>query len=172
MTGLVHTGGTQPVIDLGASLRLPANRCDVVASFFATDGLYRLGATATTKPTGLVHLAVHSVDRIQRRAHDRTRRSLPVEVSTRNGAPASVQGETVDLAPGGVRVAMTEPLALAADQTVAITLPDGQSVVALARVLEAIEHAKGFQYRIAFSDIEDGDRERLVDLTRHADFNP
>jgi len=168
MTGLVQTGGAQPVIDVGKAAQLTNGGCDVVASFFATDGLYRLEATATAKraSNGLVQLAVHSVDRIQRRSHDRVRRALPIEFTGTNGAASTVQGETIDLAPGGVRVTTTEPLPANTDQNVSINLPDGQSVIALARILEAIEHAKGFDYRIEFSTIADTDRERLVDLTR------
>ena len=167
MTGLVQTGGARPVIDVGA-VRIPAGGCDVVASFFSTDGLYRLEATATKKRSGdgLVQLAVHSVDRIQRRAHQRVRQTLPIELTGTDGSVSTVHGETIDLAPGGARLTTTEPLPATADQSVAINLPDGQSVIALARILEAIEHAKGFDYRIEFSDIGDTDRERLVDLTR------
>jgi hypothetical protein len=60
------------------------------------------------------------------------------------------------------------PFPRGADPTVSIQLPDGGSVVALARVLEARVEPGHCEYRMVFASIEDDDRRRLTRLTTAA----
>jgi len=167
VTGLVQSGGAKPVIDIGGEPKLPAPECEVVASFYAPDALYRMQATAVTKQAnrGLVGLKVHRVERVQRREHERTRTALPVEFTASDGTRLAT-GTTVDVAPGGLGLTTEAPLPRNSKPKVSVTLPDGMTVTALARVLEAIQQDGQYRYRVAFSEIEDHHRDALIDLTR------
>ena len=162
------------VVDLGASPRPPEPTCEVIASFFAPDALYRLSATLMPHEGGgkVIDLRVHDVERVQRRAAPRARIMLPAVLSNFDdpGAMISVIGETVDLGDGGCRVRVAKPFPPGCDPTITITLPNGETIVALAAILqsevvgEAPEYRLVFEYRVVFLDVDDGDRLRLADL--------
>ena len=176
LTGVVLDGDGGPVvIDLGAS-PLPAQiECEVVASFFAPDALYRMTATLSHHDGGrqeIIDLRVHDIERVQRRTAPRARLAIPVVLSNFDdpsveepGAFASVIGETLDIGEGGCRVLMPKPFPSGCDPTVTLQLPSGETIVALAAVLQANATADGrYEYRLVFLELEDVDRLRLAEL--------
>jgi hypothetical protein len=177
LTGVVLDGEEGPVvIDLGASPRPDQLECEVVASFFAPDALYRM--TATLAPhDGAVHeriidLRVHDIERVQRRTAPRAHIALPAVLSNFDdpsteepGAFASVIGETIDVGEGGCRVLVPKPFPSGCDPTVTIQLPSGETIVALGAVLQANATQDGrYEYRLVFLELEDVDRLRLAEL--------
>jgi hypothetical protein len=176
LTGVVIDGEAGPVvIDLGASPLPEHAECEVVASFFAPDALYRMTATLTPHDGArqeIIDLRVHDVERVQRRTAPRARLALPVVLSNFDdpsseepGAFASVIGETIDLGEGGCRVLMPKPFPSGCDPTVTLQLPSGETIVALAAVLQANATQDGrYEYRLVFLELEDVDRLRLAEL--------
>jgi hypothetical protein len=170
LTGIVDSDGPGPVvIDLGASPTMPADRCEVVASFFTPEALYLGRGTAARGRFGhLIELDVRAMQAVQRRSAPRVRGSYPVALGAFFGVDdyVSVTGTTVDIAPGGCRVVVSERLPDGAEPTVCIQLVDDESVVAQARVLEDREDGGRWEYRLAFEDIDEPDRRRLARLAR------
>jgi hypothetical protein len=170
LTGIVDSEGPGPlVIDLGASPGMPSDQCEVVASFFTPEALYLGRGTAARGRFGnLIEVDVRAMQAVQRRSAPRVRGSYPVALGAFAGADdyISVTGTTVDLAPGGCRVIVTERLPDGVAPTVCIQLLDDESVVAQARVLEDRQDGGGWEYRLAFEDIEEPDRRRLARLAR------
>jgi len=173
LTGIVvEEGGddeTPLVIDLGASPRPPDPECDVVASFFAPDALYRVSATAVPHNGGtpaVIDLRVHEIERVQRRQAPRARHQLHTVLSNFDdpGALVSVVGETVDLSEGGCRVRTEKMFPHGCDPTVTIALPNGEDVVILGAILQSVADGDGYEYRIVFLEIEEEDRSRLARL--------
>jgi c-di-GMP-binding flagellar brake protein YcgR len=164
LTGVV-VPGERILVDLGASPRPEHDGADVVASFFAPDALYRLSARATEESDGLLVLDVSAVERVQRRTAPRAMVTLPVrlEVGDMPGS-AVLLGETVDVSAGGCRVTTERPWPEHRDPVVSIDLPDGEAVVTQARVVTVDLTGGGWEYRLAFPEIEDPDRERLSRL--------
>lgn len=175
LTGVVldDDGEGSVVVDLGASPRPPQPECEVVASFFAPDALYRMKATLS--PHGdreaVIDLDIHDIERVQRRTAPRARLSIPVVLSNFDD-PAdddpsftSVKGHSVDLGEGGCRVLVPSPFPSGCDPTVTLQLPSGNTVVALAAVLQAAAVAGGgYEYRLVFLEMEELDRLRLAEL--------
>jgi c-di-GMP-binding flagellar brake protein YcgR len=145
----------------------------VVASFFAPDALYRMKATLT--PHGgreaVIDLDVHDIERVQRRTAPRARLSLPVVMSnfddpaTDDPSFTSVKGQSVDIGEGGCRVVVPRPFPSGCDPTVTLQLPSGDTVVALAAVLQAAAVSSGgYEYRLVFLEMDELDRLRLAEL--------
>lgn len=189
LTGVVVDGDSPAdeqgavVIDLGASPRpvLDAKgECEVIASFFAPDALYRM--TATLSPhdesgrAAIIDLRVQDIERVQRRTAPRARITIPVVLSNfddpaagRPGEFSSVVGETLDVGEGGCRALLPKPFPHGCDPTVTLQLPSGDTVVALAAILQASTVEDGrYEYRLVFLELEDVDRLRLVDLVADA----
>lgn len=185
LTGVVidapSGGAGAVVVDLGASPRpdLAAGAaCEVVASFFAPDALYRLTATisphagSSDTTGGVIDLRVRQVERVQRRAAPRARIRVPIVLSNFDdpavedgGAFSSVVGETIDIGAGGCRALVNRPFPSGCDPTVSLELPEGGTIVALAAVLQATTTTDGrYEYRLVFLDLDDVDRIRLADL--------
>lgn len=167
LTGIVESDGADPlVIDLGASApQMPAGAADVTASFFNPEALYVARGTAMRSAdlTRLIELDVRSMQAVQRRSAPRVVGAYPVALGAFSADDyVSVAGETIDLAPGGCRVVVTEPLPDDVMPTVCITLLDHESVVAQARVLENREDGGRWEYRLAFEDLDELDRRRLA----------
>jgi hypothetical protein len=171
LTGVVleDSDGGPVVVDLGASPRPSSLECEVVASFFAPDALYRM--TATLSPHGtqatIIDLRIHDIERVQRRSAPRARVELPVVLSNFDdpGALVSVVGETIDIGEGGCRALLPKPFPSGCDPTVTIQLPSGETVVALGAVLQANVSSDGrYEYRLVFLELEDIDRLRLAEL--------
>jgi c-di-GMP-binding flagellar brake protein YcgR len=164
LTGIV-VPGERIVVDLGASPRPAENVSDVVASFFAPDALYRLSARATQESEGLLVLDVAAVERVQRRHAPRAMVALPVRLGVAATAgPAVLTGETVDVSAGGCRVTTERPWPDHSDPVVSIEMPGGEAVVTQARVITVDLTGRGWEYRLAFPEIEDDDRARLSRL--------
>jgi len=170
-TGVVmepdDTAETPVVIDLGASPRPPGDRCEVVASFFAPDALYRVSATAVPHDGGaaaVIDLQVRDVERVQRRQAPRARQSLHVVLSNFDdpGALVSIVGETVDVSEGGCRVRTDRSFPHGCDPTVTLTLPTGEDLVMLGAILQSTVEAGSYEYRIVFLEVEEDDRSRLA----------
>ena len=168
MTGVVTSVNNGTVtIDMGASPEVPVPGEEVVASFFTPDALYRVHAATRRQDGPTVELAVQGIERVQRRQSPRARASLPVILSDFDSAndPVSVRGETVDIGQGGCRVRTTRPFPPGSDPTVSLRLPDGDSVVTLAAVLQADNSNGNWEYRLVFMGLDDDDSRRLADLT-------
>lgn len=170
LTGIViEDDGGPVVVDLGASPLPPEPECEVVASFFAPDALYRM--TATLSPHGtaaaIIDLSVHDIERVQRRSAPRARVAIPVVLSNFDdpGAFASIVGESLDIGEGGCRVLTSKPFPSGCDPTVTLQLTSGDTIVALGAILQANVVAGGkYEYRLVFLELEDVDRLRLAEL--------
>lgn len=163
LTGVV-VPGERLAFDLGASPRPAADVAEVVASIFAPEALYRLSGKATHEGDGLLLLDVSDVERVQRRATPRVLVTLPVRLRIPAADAPALSGETVDVSAGGCRVTTDRPWAEDTDPVVAIDLPDGDPLVTQGRVVTVDLTGDGWEYRLAFPGIADGDRERLSRL--------
>lgn len=163
------------VIDLGFSPKPEHIDCEVVASFFAPDALYRMSATLSPHdggPDKVIDLRVHDIERVQRRTAPRARISIPVIMSNFDdpsaedpGTFASLVGESLDIGEGGCRALMPKPFPSGCDPTITLQLPSGDTVVALGAVLQANVTSDGrYEYRLVFLELEDVDRLRLAEL--------
>ncbi len=162
------------VINLGASPRPADAECEVIASFFAPDALYRLKATLTPHEghDTVIDLRVHDIERVQRRSAPRARVAIPVVMSNFDdpgeGNPGefeSVVGETIDIGEGGCRVLVSRPFPHGCDPTLTLQLPSGETIVGLAAVLQANVTSRGlYEYRLVFLEMEEVDRLRLAEL--------
>ncbi len=161
------------VVDLGATPNPPDAQCDVVASFFSPDALYRMKATLSphSDRQRVIDLAIHDIERVQRRTAPRVRLSIPVVLSnfddpaTDDPSFTSLVGLSLDIGEGGCRVQLPAPFPSGCDPTVTLQLPSGDTVVALAAVLQAVALGDGtYEYRMVFLEMDDLDRLRLVEL--------
>lgn len=156
-------------VDLGASPRPPRPRCHVVASFFQADALYKVHAVAQQRDEadGVLDLAIDSVDRVQRRTSVRAPVSIPVTLTSFDdpGDFVSVVGTTVDISTGGCRARTAKPFPEGADPTLSLTLPEGHSVVVPAVILHTDERPDGWEYRMAFAEVDEADAKLLADLS-------
>jgi hypothetical protein len=171
LTGVVLEGEEGAVVvDLGASPS-PDPGSEVVASFFTPQALYRVRATASPQGERAAVIALHvkDVERVQRRESPRARLALPVVLSDfdSSGEPVSVVGETIDVGPGGCRVLTTKPFPAGGDPTVSLQLPGGDTVVALAAILQAQAASGRWSYRLVFTGLEEPDADRLADLAEN-----
>ena len=177
LTGVVLAGdeNNEIVIDLGFSPKPEHVDCEVVASFFAPDALYRMTATLGAHdggPDKVIDLRVHDIERVQRRNAPRARIAIPAVMSNfddpsteDSGTFSSLVGETIDIGEGGCRALMPRPFPSGCDPTVTLQLPSGDTVVALAAVLQANATTDGrYEYRLVFLELEDVDRLRLAEL--------
>lgn len=175
LTGVVldDDGAGSVVVDLGASPRPPEPTCEVIANFFAPDALYRMKATLSPhgERDAIIDLAVHEIERVQRRTAPRARLTIPVVLSnfddpaTDDPSFTSVVGQSLDVGEGGCRVVVPRPFPSGCDPTVTLQLPGGETVVALAAVLQAAAiQGGGYEYRLVFLEMEDLDRLRLAEL--------
>lgn len=167
LTAGVESDGPGPMlVNLGGSPPLPRDRCEVVVSFFTPAALHLGRGTARAlADKHLVEIDVRALQHVQRRSTPRVPCSYPVAVGAFAGVDdyVSVAGETVDLAVGGCRVVVTEPLPDNADATVCIQC-QGEPVVAHARVVDLRADGGRWEYRLAFEEIDEPDRRRLLEL--------
>lgn len=165
LTGVV-VPGERLLIDLGASPRPDGDVTEVVASFFSPEALYKLSGKATQDADGLLELEVASVEKVQRRSAPRARVTLPVRMMTLADPPTAslVKGRTIDLSTGGCLVTTDHPWPDEHDPMLSIDLPDGEALVTPARVVTVDLTGEGWEYRLAYPDIEDTDRDRISRL--------
>ena len=177
LTGVVLAGdeSEEVVIDLGFSPKPDHLDCEVVASFFAPDALYRMTATLSPHdggPDKVIDLRIHDIERVQRRTAPRARITVPVVMSNfddpsaeDSGTFSSLVGESIDIGEGGCRALMPKPFPSGCDPTITLQLPTGETVVALGAVLQASVTNDGrYEYRLVFLELEDVDRLRLAEL--------
>ncbi len=176
LTGIVLDSEEGPVVVNVGSALPPEPEVEVVASFFAPEALYRVRAVASRHggDDALVDLQVHSVERVQQRSSPRARLALPVTLVNLDGTsqPLAVAGETVDVGAGGCRVRTALPFPPGSDPTVSLRLPDGETVVAQAAVLQMQPVMGQWEYRLVFLSLEEADRRRLQDLATGAGGDP
>ena len=183
LTGIVvdddEGGADVVVVDLGASPRLATPDCEVTASFFSPEALYRAAATCARHhgDDAVVDLTIHRMERIQRRTSPRAPMRLPIVLSNFDDPDpdaggsvfASVTGESIDVAVGGCRVVTERQFPHGCDPTVTLHLSDTEELVALAAVLEEQDRPDGrHEYRLVFIDPDDDHRERLARLVANA----
>ena len=168
-------GADVVVVDLGASPPLGAPDCEVTASFFSPEALYRADATCARHngDDTVVDLTIHRMERIQRRSSPRAKVTMPIVLSnfddpdpeTGGSVFASVTGESIDIAVGGCRVVTDHQFPHGCDPTVTLHLSDSEELVALAAILEEQDRPDGrHEYRLVFVDPDDDHRERLAAL--------
>ena len=164
LTGLVlgDTNG-HVTVDLGASGPLAAGIGEIVVSFFSPDALYRVRATAhSADPPAIIQLdEVIDVERVQRRVYPRVPLRVPVVLSsldlTDTTSSSSVDGWTIDIGPGGLRVETQLPFPAGADPTVDIRLDRKHRIVTPTRLVLADVEEPHCEYRLAFVELSDED---------------
>jgi PilZ domain len=170
LTGLVLSDNDGHVtVDLGASGPLDETRAEIVVSFFSPEALYRVRATARRGgPPAVIELDnVQEVERVQRRLNPRVALRLPVALGSFDDPSsgfAGLKGHTLDIGLGGMRVETVAPFPAGADPTVALTLDDGRHMVAHTRVVMADIEEGHCEYRLAFIELDDGDRALIASL--------
>jgi hypothetical protein len=177
LTGVVaDVDGDRVRVELDSAALLPDEHDDVVVSLFQPDALYKLTGTAMLNlgPPPALDLEIKDTERIQRRAAPRLRCELPVELSALDGSGSfsTVLGRTVDIGAGGCRVLTWQAYDTGSDPTVSIELPDGERVVALARVLEAGEEDELHSYRLVFVKLDPADIRRVSTLVERGLSRP
>jgi hypothetical protein len=170
LTGVVMSDSNGTVaIDLGASPTAPEAETEVIASFFTPEALYRVKAHAVPRKEqkAVIDLTVDNVERVQRRAAPRARVELRVAMTAFEGDSdfASVVGTTVDIGPGGCRLHTDKRFPPGNDPTISLQLPNGDTVSMLGQILQAQSDGDGFEYRIAFMDVDDEDGKKLLALS-------
>lgn len=165
VTGVViGIGDGEVVLDLTSSADDLLG--DVHASIFAPEALYRVQASAIRDDSGRLVLGkLRDVEMIQRRRWPRREMTMPVSlVALDEPAPVGVQGETVDVGIGGTCVHTRDPLPAGADPMVTLTLPGGEPLMLPARVVFSRHAEDGWDYRLAFCDLDDADAAQLAEL--------
>jgi len=181
LTGIVldEPEGDVVVVDLHGSPAPKEPKCEVLASFFSPDALYRTEATLAPHDGRemVFDLTIHQVERVQRRGARRAKVTLPVVLSNFDSPDldaggevfASVRGESIDVGEGGCRVVTERRFPPSCDPTVMLHLSPSEELVALAAVMEESTRSDGrYEYRLVFIDPEDDHRERLAKLVATA----
>lgn len=180
LTGVVlEIEGDAVVINLGGSPRPTELNCKVTASFFSPDALYRVDGVLTPHDgsDSVIDLAIHDIERVQRRLVPRAKITLPVVLSnfddldldTGGDVFASVRGESIDIAEGGCRVAVERRFPPGCDPTVTLQFSPSEALVALAAVVEETALPEGgYEYRLVFIDQDDGHRELVAKVIANA----
>jgi len=168
MTGVVLESRTTGIValDLMAEPTETLDGASVLVSVFAPEAMYRARATLRVGEGHRAELdAVEPEEAVQRRRWPRRQVTLPVSViAVDDAAPAGVTGETLDISVGGVRILTHAPLPAGSDPLVAITLPAGDVLMMLGRVVHSSQSQDTFTYGVVFPDIEGDDAARLSEL--------
>jgi hypothetical protein len=166
-TGIVVS--TQPgevVLDLTTPPTPELQQAEVSISVFAPEALYKAVATALVGEDRLVTLVgLRDIDVVQRRQWPRHELSLPVSlVAVDDARPIGVTGHTLDLGIGGAKVHTAEPIPDGSDPMVTLTLPEGDVLLLNARVVHTARGAAGFDYGLAFRDLDEDDVAHLSEV--------
>ena len=136
---------------------------DIAVELSSGRGIYRHSGTLKADREGTLSIELTGeVERIQRREFVRVDAHVPVTV---RGLDEPLGGETstLDVSGGGIRISDPWSLPLGLDVRVELSLPDGESVQALGRVVRvAAEDEKG----ISFEDLARADEDRLIRFIR------
>ena len=180
LTGVVlREEGNAVVIDLGSSPRPDEPECQVMASFFSPDALYRVDGTLSPHDgsASVIDLTINDVERVQRRTASRAKLTVPVALSNLDdpdphvagGGFASVTGESIDIGEGGCRVVVNGRFPSGCDPTVTLHLSEDDVLVALAAVLEEQSRTDGrYEYRLVFIEQDDGHQDQLSKFIANA----
>lgn len=99
-----------------------------------------------------------------RRRWPRARVRLPVCLVDTEGSFSVLTGETVDIGVGGLRAHVDGPLSGSVEATVRIDLSDRHALVCEALVAGGGVVEDGFEYRLAFRNLDPDDVAALEDL--------
>jgi PilZ domain len=167
-TGVVASGRDGALNLIGVAWPHSTDSSRVVVSIFAPDALYRLRATAHWGDSGQLAIEpIHDVERIQRRRWPRHPLRLGVRVAPDDADGGDVQevdGWTLDVSMGGLRVRTNGHLLSGADQTVVLTLPDGMPLSARATIVAEHIGDSGDEYRLAFDALDESGAGQLTAL--------
>jgi hypothetical protein len=167
-TGVVLESPATSVIALDLMTPPTADLHDVrvQVSVFAPEAMYRAVATLRLTSGHRAHLEdVEAEEPVQRRRWPRQPIALPVSlVPVDDVAPAGIMGETIDISVGGVKIVTQQPLPPGSDPLVAITLPDGDVLLMLGRVVHTSRTPDAFTYGVVFPDIDGDDAARLSEV--------
>ena len=108
------------------------------------------------------------VDGRDRRRWHRARVRLPLRLIDTDGDFRVLVGETIDLSAGGVSVLVDGPLTGALRATVQLELAAGSALLCEARVAGGGVVEDGWEYRLAFADLEVHEMEALDQVVRGA----
>lgn len=104
----------------------------------------------------------------ERRRWPRVQRRLPVRLVDTEGSFGVVSGQTVDIGVGGLRARVDGPLSGSVEATVRIDLSAGQSLLCEALVAGGGPVEGGWEYRLAFRNLDGADVLALEQLVDHA----
>ncbi len=166
ITGIVDSWSESVLTVSGVdSSHLPEGT-QVVISIFASDALYRSRAIAHWASTGLLTMdRLHDLERIQRRRWPRYRITLNVILASLDGpitALRGIRGHTLDIGMGGVRIQASHRLPPGEDVSVIVAFPDGSQLVVRGTVIAVTSNEAGFEYRLAFGQLDDVDTAALT----------
>ena len=108
---------------------------------------------------------VRSADR---RQWPRAEVRLPVHLVDTEGTFSVVSGQTLDIGIGGLRVRVEGPLSGAVEATVRIELSSDHALVCEALVADGGAVDDGWEYRMAFRNLDPDDIAALEDIVRRA----
>lgn len=167
-TGVVLESSATEVIALDLMAAPPADLhgASVQVSVFAPEAMYRARAVIRVRAGHRAELEdLEPEEPVQRRRWPRQAIALPVSlVPVDEITPTGIMGETIDISVGGVRIVTHEPLPGGTDPLVAITLPDGDVLLMLGRVVHSSHTRDAFTYGVVFPDIEGDDAARLNEI--------
>ncbi len=105
----------------------------------------------------------------ERRQWHRVKVHLPVRLVDTEGCFEVVSGWTVDIGVGGLRAQVERPLSGSVEATVQIELASGCALLCEALVAGGGAVGEGWEYRLAFRNLEAGEIAALEHLVSHAD---
>ena len=103
-----------------------------------------------------------------RRRWPRVKVRLPVRLVDTEGSFSVLSGETVDIGVGGLRAQVDGPLSGSVEATVCIDLTSGHALVCEALVAGGGAVDDGWEYRLAFRNLDDDDIAALEEVVEHA----
>lgn len=167
ITAVVLDDDDRLLVDIGSSAAPESDAVAVVASFFTPDALLRVVGklVVADDERGQYELVVSDLERVQRRKTRRVDIDLPCSLT----APeAVVKGHTLNVSAGGCRVQTDRMFPSVDEPIVSLQLADGETVVAVAYVVARAKDGDTWDYRLMFTDIDPGDRDRLAHLAEAA----
>jgi len=104
---------------------------------------------------------------VDRRRWPRARVHLPVRLVDTEGSFRVVSGQTVDIGVGGLRAQVDGPLSGSVETTVCIELSPDRALVCEALVAGGGAGPDGWEYRLAFRNLDDDDITALERIVEH-----
>jgi len=104
----------------------------------------------------------------ERRRWPRAQVRLPVRLVDTDGTFSVLSGETVDIGVGGVRAQVDGPLSGSVEATVRIDLSEDRAILCEALVAGGGATEDGWEYRLAFRNLDADDILALEQLVLHA----